>query len=461
MNIKVSNLGPLRGPTEFDLKPLTILIGPNNAGKTWLAYTLGSLFRSQSIPTYIKDDEAEHLCKNYVPFVKAIDELLTAGAATIDLCQLAQEYGETYFNNIASHAYEWVPASLGTRRVSFRGLNFSIRLGEAKTCMVNRILSLALKSGIGLQKPVSATDDHYNLLLNVNKRAGQRAVSLYTSSQGDIDEKLPRAVIEEHLARWLLGTLHDALYPDVKFLPTERATLITSQIHLLGKPIIQASEVVADCQELIEALYRFGTQEMIKREREAQNTPAVSEYIQLAQLLEERILEGKLDVASIPFRSAQEMLFQPTGSSQLLEISAASSMVQQLTPLAFYLRYLAQPGELLIIDEPEMNLHPRAQVQVLEFLALLVNTGLHILTTTHSPYIIDHLLNLTKTDANTDREALSSKFLLQDKRIFMAKEQVSFYAVDRGKIINAMDDDADWNTFGKVSDLISDIYFSL
>lgn len=33
-------------------------------------------------------------------------------------------------------------------------------------------------------------------------------------------------------------------------------------------------------------------------------------------------------------------------------------MVKELSPLVLYLRYLARAGELLIIDEPEMNLHP-------------------------------------------------------------------------------------------------------
>ena len=135
--------------------------------------------------------------------------------------------------------------------------------------------------------------------------------------------------------------------------------------------------------------------------------------------------------------------------------------VKELAPLVFYLRCFAQPGELLIIDEPEMNLHPKAQVQILEFLAMLVNAGLHVLITTHSPYITDHLLNLTKADEHVDKEAISAKFFLQDRRAFISKDQVAFYAVDQGKIIDAMDEDSDWNTFGKVSDAISDIYFSL
>ena len=42
MKVKFKNLGPLKGG-EIELKFFTIFIGPNNTGKTYLAYSIYSL----------------------------------------------------------------------------------------------------------------------------------------------------------------------------------------------------------------------------------------------------------------------------------------------------------------------------------------------------------------------------------------------------------------------------------
>jgi len=471
MKIKVSNLGPIQGPVEFDLKPFTILIGPNNAGKTWLAYTLAGIFSNHGIFTYVKEGRVENISKNYVTLTNAVDELLTTGTAAIDICQFADEYGETYFNNIASHASEWLPEFMSTRRISFENLEISIKLEETKRQISDRILAYSLQRDIGLMRQMSDTNGDQKALLSINKQEGKRELNLYTFSEGHINEKLPRELIERRLALTVLRLLHEALYSNVAVLPTERTTFITFQFHPLersteldekepknSRPL--SGPVTNYLHSAIQA-YHTGAQDKIRREKEAKNSPVINEYIQLSKLLEEHILGGKVDFSDTDPDLIRDIVFQPSGGNQQLEISLTSSMVKELAPLVFYLRYFVQPGELLIIDEPEMNLHPKAQVQVMEFLSMLVNVGLHVLITTHSPYITDHLLNLTKADKHTDKEAISAKFFLQDKRAFISKDQVAFYSVDQGKIIDAMDENSDWNTFGKVSDTISDIYFSL
>ncbi len=443
MKIKVSNLGPIRGPAELDLKPLTILIGPNNAGKTWLAYTLAGIFGHYSEKKYTEGDQAEQIAKLYPPLIEAVDKLLTTGTIKINLQQFAEEYGEKYFKNIALNVGNWLSQFMSSQIVSFSGIEISVK--DQK--------------------------DLYLFTISENEAIEELPREI---------EELPREIIEGILAKEILRIFHRSLYTNVVTFPTERATFITFPFNALSEqiPRIRAMEKKEN-QDLKQDINRsfpipvsrhmysaiavsvIGSKGKIERAKEAEIMPEIKEYGRLAQLLEQEILGGKVDFSDPEPGPKREIVFQPIGSTYSLEIFLASSMVKELSPLVLYLRYLAQPGELLIIDEPEMNLHPKAQVQVLEFLAMLVNAGLHVLVTTHSPYITDHLLSLIKADEHTDKDAISAKFFLQDKRAFISKEQVSFYSVDQGKIIDAMDDNSDWNTFGKVTDRISDIYFSL
>ncbi|TAG87955.1 MAG: ATP-binding protein, partial [Oscillatoriales cyanobacterium] len=54
----------------------------------------------------------------------------------------------------------------------------------------------------------------------------------------------------------------------------------------------------------------------------------------------------------------------------------------------------AQIGDLLMIDEPELNLHPENQRRVARLFARLVNLGIKVFITTHSDYIIKELNTL-------------------------------------------------------------------
>jgi predicted ATPase len=50
---------------------------------------------------------------------------------------------------------------------------------------------------------------------------------------------------------------------------------------------------------------------------------------------------------------------------------------------------IAKPGEKLIIENPEIHLHPKAQIELIQFLVAVANTGVQIFIESHS----DHVLN--------------------------------------------------------------------
>ncbi|MFK7983417.1 MAG: AAA family ATPase, partial [Saprospiraceae bacterium] len=63
--------------------------------------------------------------------------------------------------------------------------------------------------------------------------------------------------------------------------------------------------------------------------------------------------------------------------------------------------------DTIIIDEPELNLHPDSQRKVARFLGRLVNEGFKVIISTHSDYIIKELNNMIMlSSANGQQEDL-------------------------------------------------------
>ncbi|OJT23271.1 hypothetical protein BO221_20625 [Archangium sp. Cb G35] len=116
-----------------------------------------------------------------------------------------------------------------------------------------------------------------------------------------------------------------------------------------------------------------------------------------------------------------------------------------------------------------MNAHPQAQVALTEFIAALVNAGVRVVLTTHSPYVVDHLNNLMEASraAAEKREELAQKFTLKTPSSFISPEKVAVHAfqeespegeVTVREVLNRQTGLIDWSTFSRVSEHITNLY---
>lgn len=85
---------------------------------------------------------------------------------------------------------------------------------------------------------------------------------------------------------------------------------------------------------------------------------------------------------------------------------------------------IAQKGQILIVENPEAHLHPKAQSEIAKFLALVASCGVQIYIESHSEHILNGLristlidsIDITKDDVQIFyfiEEKESSKQLLQ------------------------------------------------
>ncbi|WP_334089129.1 AAA family ATPase, partial [Helicobacter typhlonius] len=105
-------------------------------------------------------------------------------------------------------------------------------------------------------------------------------------------------------------------------------------------------------------------------------------------------------------------------------VQRASSSVRSLLMLNYYVLYRAQVGDILMIDEPELNLHPKNQILVARLLVLLVNAGIKVFITTHSDYIVRELSNciMLKNLSNEQikklaKQGYSKEYGLESKKV--------------------------------------------
>ncbi|MCP4051116.1 MAG: ATP-binding protein, partial [bacterium] len=227
------------------------------------------------------------------------------------------------------------------------------------------------------------------------------------------------------------------IFPNIPIFPTERTTFITFPFPpMLNKDkqtynlkenskkdtILWISEPVWELLSIIQK----SLEEYFDRKKQEIQHPEIKEFINLANFLEKNILFGDISFEEYSASGSFELIYKPAENTSL-ELNISSSMVKELAPLVLYLKYLAQPGDLLVIDEPEMNLHPAAQVEMTEFLCMLVNAGLNVLITTHSPYIVDHLSNLIFAKECGRQEDIKKHFYLEQEKSFIPKHSISVY----------------------------------
>ena len=162
-----------------------------------------------------------------------------------------------------------------------------------------------------------------------------------------------------------------------------------------------------------------------------------------------------------------EMKFVPNKSNDNLDLHTSSSTVKSFAGLAFYFNHLAQKGDTIFIDEPELNLHPDNQRKVARLLSKAFNNGIRIFISTHSDYIIRELNNLIMLNQDSKKaKELQQKYKYSDDELCSSTD-FNIYLCSENKVellpisetgFEVDTIDTEINLLNQIS---QDIYFSL
>ena len=226
---------------------------------------------------------------------------------------------------------------------------------------------------------------------------------------------------------FLMPAERNGLHLFYRELSTRRAALL----HHASKENIDLNELLKD---VIRSRYALPIAHYINWLNELTEIQrgAAGSFHQHALQLQKQLAKGayKVERRSGVIRFKPRQIRRGT-ATQSMGLHMASSTVKSLFGLWFYLENQAEPGDLLMIDEPELNIHPENQRHIARLLARLVNAGLRVVISTHSDYIVREFNSLLML--SQDNGELRKKHSYNENEV-LTVEQVSACLFDKQSI---------------------------
>lgn len=434
MKIHFENIGPV-ATADLTLGNLTIIAGRNNTGKTYLTYALYGFLRSWTGWPYAEVFFLEGPYREMqrqrgfsLPSIRDLTRSIRNDGRAVHhvshdhllacrhrlLRELSDHFSAGFLSNVFSSSKEDFPdARIAVDLVApvpdptfivveisrKKRLSLSYRAGEITwewkgdkspsqdlTEMVVRGFFMLLCSGFGEPFVLSAERFGISLFHRELDLAKSKLID-YLQKMGTEDEstrKSPFLVIDKTTSRYALPIKDNIDF--TRGIPEIRRRL---------GPLAQQQRTFNDIKDMMGGYYKASG-----------------------------------DDISFKSKSRGDRAYE-------IPLHLASSSARGLSDLYFFLKHVAAPNHLLIIDEPESHLDTRNQIQLARMLSRLVGLGIKVLVTTHSDYLLKEFNNLIMlSHLPEDSEGMLRK-LKYDGDDALPASQVRAYIAQKGTLVEA------------------------
>ena len=372
MIIKFKNLGPIEsGEIDFnDLKGINLIIGKNNAGKTYLSNFIYTVLRNIRIERTLNDE------------IRSVGKRMEN-------------------NNFSDELRETdLPFVFHTNKNRFENTKINIEFDEKDKFTENK-------------KYFLENIEINNVCCFPAERSG--AILFYNQ---------------------LLENRNNIL----------RQLELSRDINLL-KNISRYSEPVN------EYIIRLNKLEEYENKEETEIYKNLVKNINI-----QNIIEGEIIIKS------NQIIYKSENDLEL-NMGLVSSTVKTLAGFFLYLKYQAQEGDIIFIDEIELNLHPENQRKVMRLINYLSKQGLKFVISTHSPIIMQEINNMIMFEKckNKIDDEIIEEYSIDRENYGLRQEDVNVYFLNNKTIEMAEfgEDGIITETFNEVLGEIDNLYQEL
>lgn len=403
MKVIIKNWGPIeRCEYDFD-KSMIVTYGDNNIGKSYAMQAAYLVLKNLIF-------HAEHTLRGFLTYIgedldKVIENIL------IKFYEDKEKTVEDITNDILKmFERDLTETLIPELENSFRNTfgNFDLILEKNPSisvildndsrcifCMMDKKILVEMNTKlVNLKKTDSdfhkSRDNktHYDIYLYKNQI--KTPMSL-------IEEKL--AEIRHYFATNILSTVHK-----VYFLPASRSGIYTG-MSSFGPILAQLSQNRAYFRGTLQIPSISEPVSDYYMELSTIRADRKTVFDDIAKELEDTILNGEVIFDS----KKKTIAYKSHDTDQIVEMTDASSMVSEISPITAYLKYIIKstfsyprryrmlsekkPVHIIFIEEPEAHLHPSKQVALMKIFVKLVQKNVKLVMASHSNYVFNELNN--------------------------------------------------------------------
>lgn len=430
LTVSAANLGPIAN-AEVEIRPLTVLTGPSNSGKSYFCTALYALVKTTR-PSLLGQHRPRFLAAHQFGTprfgirIDAIEVLAQQMEASEKLEAAARVEN---VRNALAEFFRTAVVAPGLSELDEDFPRYYGRLSGVRRTSAPPRASLSL----GL------TDSVSSLKFNVTAagKADKFKLSEYEfSPPGNFPRKQvqPRSSRGDFESAWVVRPTTELMdecfraFPQVAhYLPAARSGI--AQAHKVISSIVVAQSPRWGLRNLavpsLPGLIADFIAQLLAIDSSSGGSPKLRTC---AEFLEREILRGRVEIdKSFPY---PEIIYRMKDRKHTaLQLHRTSSMVSELAPVVLYLRHLVLPGDLLILEEPESHLHPAAQRTMARLIARLCNLGVTVVITTHSDFFVGQINNLIRSKSTRPKAARAAGL---DPSDTLDPAQVSAYEFDYG-----------------------------
>lgn len=436
--MKFKNIGPINHG-KIEIGNLTVLCGGNNQGKTYITYALYGILKEMKVRfESMSSDELK----------------LFAEGATIKIPkeEFNARYAKAVLDNIKKRSTTILNKVFNTTSSdhSFSGSEMVLEEKEI-------IDFLGLSSKHVFQKQLEFEKDIYRFEVTevdvqfscIRKKEHDFMLGVRDQQHTNIYNLLFSILIEEYISprfsAFYIPAERTGINVFAKELNNDRARVLES---------INNSLIDEDDVEIVNSLKKRRTpypqpvDDYVKYLNSLNDYDSkVDETNDISEIIRNQMVGGKFGVDS----STGSTYFKMQNEEKI-SLHMASSSAKSLYGLDYYIDNLSvyDIKNYLIIDEPEINLHPSNQIEFAVLINALVKKGLNVIISTHSDFLMKKLLNI----------ALRNKIERNDG---VKKDNTKVYEVSDGLVteIDFFNDEVSFDNFDKNFDILNQEYMDL